>query len=561
MQFPSNQSCCSSNPSVTGWGYSGCGNQYPVVPGTNPALQTWNGQNFVVADGSAQNRISLPFLQVNGGAATYVVGADNNGAWSYYSPNLSPNLSGGSAGQVPWQSAPSVTAFTATGTSGQLLQSGGTGSPTWIAPNNLPVTATGSTTARTLSNRFADVVNVKDFGAVGDGVTDDTAAIQAAVNAITTAGTIYVPDPSVSYNLVSNVISGNRAISWIFDGGVVFSGAGLIVPSNTFGFYYDNDIKNTNVVIQKGTATTPIAGANAASLVVKYSNQASDGPNPTTAAIAYKYASAANSRVSAVFGEAQDMVGGVGTFVEGGRFHGINVTNNLKGSTYGVTALAQSGDGIAGQNPNSNFVIGTESEVIDFGADAPVPRNFSNASFSANFLSTCRAGNKPDAAFLVNPYNTIPVQTGFMIAPATGGAKAVNLVAFGCYQTGLVYGLDLGKGSYSFSAISIPNNTAITAMNAAGTTELNIAYLNSSNNLVLGGAVASTLVSAPTGGGFFNNVGTNTSGWHVGSVNPNGNIAALIGSIYSNVAGGVGNTLWVKTSGAGTNTGWSATAT
>jgi hypothetical protein len=43
---------------------------------------------------------------------------------------------------------------------------------TWIRTNfneTTPFLSTGSTTARTLANRFADVVNVKDFGAVGDG--------------------------------------------------------------------------------------------------------------------------------------------------------------------------------------------------------------------------------------------------------------------------------------------------------------------------------------------------------------------------------------------------------
>jgi len=73
MKFPQNQTCCQSND-------FGCNDGYSIVPGTNPAIQTWNGQNFVISDGSTQNPITLPYMQQsNVSNIQFVVGVTAQG--------------------------------------------------------------------------------------------------------------------------------------------------------------------------------------------------------------------------------------------------------------------------------------------------------------------------------------------------------------------------------------------------------------------------------------------------------------------------------------------------
>lgn len=122
------------------------------------------------------------------------------------------------------------------------------GAPTMVTPTDASgtaVTATGSTTSRELAERFAEVINVKDFGAKGDGSTDDTAAIQAAIDFADVGDVIYFPDAASRY-IVSSTLDVDGA------GTLTFRGTGMRqrtiqVADHTFTIF---NVQSSNITFE-----------------------------------------------------------------------------------------------------------------------------------------------------------------------------------------------------------------------------------------------------------------------------------------------------------------------
>lgn len=94
--------------------------------------------------------------------------------------------------------------------------------------------------------KLAETVSVNDFGAVGDGITDDTAAIQAAINAAQAVGQGCVYFPAGTYRANSGLtITGNN---------IHLAGAGT---SATFLYGFQ---ASGNFLSYAGTVSTPISG-------------------------------------------------------------------------------------------------------------------------------------------------------------------------------------------------------------------------------------------------------------------------------------------------------------
>ena len=94
-----------------------------------------------------------------------------------------------------------------------------------------------------LQDKLAQTLSVKDFGAVGDGVVDDTAAIQAAIDSITLAGTLHFPQGVYKITSTISILGNTRNITCVGDNGVesIVPGGALLASAPVIQWHGANN--------------------------------------------------------------------------------------------------------------------------------------------------------------------------------------------------------------------------------------------------------------------------------------------------------------------------------
>ena len=422
----------------------------------------------------------------------------------------------------------------------------------------------GSTGAvnRPINLKLAEIVSVEDFGAVGDGVTDDTAAIQAAIDSFTiyTQGCVTFV-AGKNYAISDKISSNNR---YIYLKG---NTANLTLTANSD---YALELIN-GLCIVENLAIGKLAGVVSDCVLLsgikhKISNVA---PSASAWSVVFRLVGCKDTLISNITFD-NDVASTTGDIFYLDYSISTTITNCVVGycntalyiSSLLHPTLSYKSEGIIFTN---NVTVNCNSAVHSvLTADLKIANNVLgfnqvNGILIDNGISLYITNNWIEGPVTDVAFNAISIGSGFTGAYVAGnyfindqatptGRSAISSNgAFVQFVNNHINGFNMGTLNQT-SSYAFGNNlqgTGTVLGGSSGSFTISNASLNSSNGY-------------SNFNQYLNNGGVNAStSWTTGAGSPEGVVTASIGSIYSRTNGGANTSLYVKETGTG-NTGWIA---
>ena len=284
---------------------------------------------------------------------------------------------------------------------------------------------------RTVLDKLRDVVSVKDFGAVGDGVADDTAAINAAL----ASGAKRVYLPAGTYK-VGATLAVPANVSMCGDGpaATVIDGSAATYANLTAGVHINASGGNWTAL--PALSSNPVAGAS--SLVFVSAPSVARGDivviyNPSNG-------SWSNFRTYYREGEMQRVAGVSGSTVttQGSLFHGYTAANVNAYVMSSPTTATFSGFALNGLASTANPVIGLQ---ITRGTDCCISNiRVTNCSYSGIELVQCYGASVTDCFVQEDAASSFGGDYGLVVSNST------NVSVSGGYYYAARHGITTGGG-------------------------------------------------------------------------------------------------------------------
>lgn len=406
--------------------------------------------------------------------------------------------------------------------------------------------------ARTVQTKLRDVVNVKDFGAYGNGGDDDTLAIQAA---ITYAKTLIAPKLIIDRGtyLVSSTLTfdlpNNSTIEFI---GTIKTATGN--PAIRIGSTSTNrnSYTVTGVKVERTTNDTSngSAGVQIRNLVSSYidirkvtgfqdgilcyADQGNGGVSYNQIQLGLIHDNRYNLHLQAAgAGYVNENVFIGGTYNHSSGYPAVSTTNIwIDYGTY--------------RNNNNRFICPSLEDNSTLAVAAVI--NGDNNLILHPRMERSVSQSTYEIQFTANSSENQIIGAGFTMVPTN-----INDAGGGnCYETRQNVIVQKQTGA----------NKGLLTLRSTASSSARVVEILDSGGVARGWILGDGTYFSSTNGYFENGIrfstasGTRTDrGLFVGSGSPEGVVTADTGSLYCNTAGGAGTTLYVKQSGSG-NTGW-----